>query len=89
MSVVNSCIVYLLKLKHFNIFLIILNKFGQFHRKAFNLYLVQIKHMELVEISEIASFLASLEKEKAECAFKKCCKKYKKKGKHCKSCPKT
>lgn len=25
---------------------------------------------------------------KQECLFKKCCKKYKKKGKHCKSCPK-
>ncbi len=23
-----------------------------------------------------------------ECVFKKCCKKYKKKGKHCKKCPK-
>lgn len=22
-----------------------------------------------------------------ECIFKKCCKKYKKKGKHCKKCP--
>lgn len=22
------------------------------------------------------------------CAFKKCCKKYKKKGRHCKKCPK-
>lgn len=22
------------------------------------------------------------------CVFKKCCKKYKKKGKHCKKCPK-
>ena len=23
-----------------------------------------------------------------ECVFKKCCKKYKKKGRHCKKCPK-
>ena len=23
-----------------------------------------------------------------ECVFKKCCKKYKKKGRHCKNCPK-
>lgn len=23
-----------------------------------------------------------------ECVFKKCCEKYKKKGKHCKKCPK-
>ncbi len=23
-----------------------------------------------------------------ECVFKKCCKKFKKKGKHCKKCPK-
>ncbi len=23
-----------------------------------------------------------------ECCFKKCCKKYKKKGRHCKKCPK-
>lgn len=23
-----------------------------------------------------------------ECVFKKCCKKYKKKGEHCKKCPK-
>ncbi len=23
----------------------------------------------------------------SECVFKKCCKKYKKKGKHCKKCP--
>jgi hypothetical protein len=23
-----------------------------------------------------------------ECVFKKCCKNYKKKGKHCKKCPK-
>jgi hypothetical protein len=23
-----------------------------------------------------------------ECVFKKCCKKYKKKGQHCKKCPK-
>jgi hypothetical protein len=23
-----------------------------------------------------------------ECVFKKCCKKYKKNGKHCKKCPK-
>ena len=23
-----------------------------------------------------------------ECIFKKCCKKYKKKGKHCRRCPK-
>lgn len=24
----------------------------------------------------------------SECIFKKCCEKYKKKGKHCKKCPK-
>lgn len=24
----------------------------------------------------------------SECVFKKCCEKYKKKGKHCKKCPK-
>tara|TARA_Y100001949_G_C15941710_1_gene310501 strand:+ start:236 stop:391 length:156 start_codon:yes stop_codon:yes gene_type:complete len=26
--------------------------------------------------------------ESTECVFKKCCKKYKKKGRHCKKCPK-
>ncbi len=26
--------------------------------------------------------------ENMECVFKKCCEKYKKKGKHCKKCPK-
>ncbi|WP_221409475.1 hypothetical protein [Marinoscillum furvescens] len=26
--------------------------------------------------------------EQGECVFKKCCKKYKKKGRHCKKCPK-
>jgi len=26
--------------------------------------------------------------ESEECVFKKCCKKYKKKGRHCKKCPK-
>ena len=26
--------------------------------------------------------------ENTECVFKKCCEKYKKKGKHCKKCPK-
>lgn len=32
-------------------------------------------------------FLSSLADEEC-CVFKKCCKAYKKKGKHCKKCPK-
>lgn len=32
--------------------------------------------------------LKSLLHDNSECVFKKCCEKYKKKGKHCKKCPK-
>ncbi|RAJ95474.1 hypothetical protein LX87_03220 [Larkinella arboricola] len=50
---------------------------------------------ELAEKSFEFSFLAETPKEfdlnsfmgETECVFKKCCKKWKKKGKHCKKCP--
>ena len=32
--------------------------------------------------------IKSLFNDNSECVFKKCCEKYKKKGKHCKKCPK-
>jgi hypothetical protein len=34
------------------------------------------------------NLLASKFETTQECVFKKCCKKYKKKGQHCKKCPK-
>lgn len=37
--------------------------------------------------SEQCFWMKSFE-DNTECVFKKCCEKYKKKGKHCKKCPK-
>ena len=43
----------------------------------------QLSEEENIDISFRVSILVQ-----HECVFKKCCKKYKKKGKHCKKCPK-
>ncbi|SDG37911.1 hypothetical protein SAMN04487996_11833 [Dyadobacter soli] len=38
--------------------------------------------------SEQGCFWMKNFEDSTECVFKKCCEKYKKKGKHCKKCPK-
>jgi hypothetical protein len=43
---------------------------------------------ETVVISDENDFCMKSFNDNLECVFKKCCEKYKKKGKHCKKCPK-
>jgi hypothetical protein len=46
-----------------------------------------VSDFDLLPLTENQLFAKSL-MDSEDCVFKKCCKAYKKKGKHCKKCPK-